>query len=150
VLSAAMPSPRPGMAVVAPACTSTAPATAAASIVTVMSLSRVTAAYPPGSGETRSRVPGPGRTRDGAFDILGGLKTPANRLRIMTMSSSSESPLPPAARRIPRERTFHGDTFADEYAWLEEKDNPETIAFLEGERLHRGDDRRPGGSARGH
>jgi oligopeptidase B len=54
----------------------------------------------------------------------------------MTMSTSSESPLPPAARRIPRERTFHGDTFADEYAWLEEKDNPETIAFLEAENAY--------------
>jgi oligopeptidase B len=54
----------------------------------------------------------------------------------MTMSSSSESPLSPAAQRIPRERTFHGDTFADEYAWLGEKDNPETIAFLEAENAY--------------
>ena len=52
------------------------------------------------------------------------------------MSTSSEGPLPPAARRIPRDRTFHGDTFADEYAWLEEKDNPETIAFLEAENAY--------------
>jgi oligopeptidase B len=54
----------------------------------------------------------------------------------MTTTPSSESPLPPTARRIPRERTFHGDTFVDEYAWLEEKDNPETIAFLEAENAY--------------
>ena len=43
---------------------------------------------------------------------------------------------PPAARRIPSERTFHGDTFNDEYAWLADKENPETIAFLEAENAY--------------
>jgi oligopeptidase B len=37
---------------------------------------------------------------------------------------------PPAARRIPTERTHHGDTFIDEYAWLAGKQDPETIAYL--------------------
>jgi oligopeptidase B len=45
---------------------------------------------------------------------------------------------PPAARRIPCERTIHGDTFIDGYAWLAEKDNPETIAYLEGENAYTG------------
>src|SRR5260221_613309 len=40
---------------------------------------------------------------------------------------------PPAARRVPYDRTFHGDTFVDEYAWLAEKNDPETIAYLEAE-----------------
>jgi oligopeptidase B len=40
---------------------------------------------------------------------------------------------PPAARRVPAERTHHGDTFIDEYAWLAAKDDPETISFLESE-----------------
>jgi oligopeptidase B len=40
---------------------------------------------------------------------------------------------PPAARRVPAERTHHGDTFIDDYAWLAAKDEPETIAFLEAE-----------------
>ena len=40
---------------------------------------------------------------------------------------------PPAARRVPAERTHHGDTFVDEYAWLAAKDNPETISVLEAE-----------------
>ncbi len=37
---------------------------------------------------------------------------------------------PPRARQIPSERTFHGDTVVDEYAWLGDKADPETIAFL--------------------
>jgi oligopeptidase B len=43
---------------------------------------------------------------------------------------------PPAARRIPHERTFHGDTVVDEYAWLADKDSPETIAYLEAENAY--------------
>ncbi|UYM05295.1 S9 family peptidase [Solicola gregarius] len=40
---------------------------------------------------------------------------------------------PPVARRIPQERTHHGDTVVDEYEWLRAKDDPETIAYLEAE-----------------
>ncbi len=43
------------------------------------------------------------------------------------------STTPPTARRIRHERTFHGDTFIDEYAWLADKDDPETVAYLEAE-----------------
>jgi oligopeptidase B len=45
-------------------------------------------------------------------------------------------PEPPAARRIPTERTHHGDTFIDEYAWLADKQNPETIAYLEAQNAY--------------
>ncbi len=38
---------------------------------------------------------------------------------------------PPAAQRIPVERSQHGDTVVDEYSWLAAKDNPQTIEFLE-------------------
>src|SRR5215472_9104375 len=47
-----------------------------------------------------------------------------------------DRPVPPAARRIPRERAHHGDTVVDEYAWLAEKDNPETIAYLAAENAY--------------
>ncbi|ROP30813.1 S9 family peptidase [Couchioplanes caeruleus] len=40
---------------------------------------------------------------------------------------------PPAVRQVPTERTFHGDTVTDEFAWLAEKENPDTIAYLEAE-----------------
>jgi oligopeptidase B len=43
------------------------------------------------------------------------------------------SATPPTVRQVPSERTFHGDTVTDEYAWLAEKDNPETIAYLKAE-----------------
>jgi oligopeptidase B len=42
----------------------------------------------------------------------------------------------PAARRIPTERTHHGDTFTDDYAWLADKDSPDTIAYLEAENAY--------------
>jgi len=50
--------------------------------------------------------------------------------------SSTATPQPPAARSEPTERTHHGDTFVDDYAWLTAKDNPETIAFLEQENAY--------------
>ncbi|SDT72881.1 oligopeptidase B [Actinoplanes derwentensis] len=40
---------------------------------------------------------------------------------------------PPTARQAPTERTFHGDTVTDEFAWLMTKDDPATIAHLEAE-----------------
>ena len=43
---------------------------------------------------------------------------------------------PPAAARIPAERTHHGDTVTDEYSWLAGKENPETIAFLDAENAY--------------
>jgi len=43
---------------------------------------------------------------------------------------------PPRARRIPAERTHHGDTIVDDYAWLAVKDDPETTSFLEAENAY--------------
>jgi oligopeptidase B len=43
---------------------------------------------------------------------------------------------PPAAPRIRYDRTFHGDTFIDDYAWLGDKDKPETIAYLEAQNAY--------------
>src|SRR5260370_15059079 len=43
---------------------------------------------------------------------------------------------PPVARRIPSERTHHGDTVIDEYAWLADKDDPETIGYLDPENAY--------------
>jgi oligopeptidase B len=40
---------------------------------------------------------------------------------------------PPEVRRVPTERTHHADTFVDEFAWLADKENPDTIAYLEAE-----------------
>jgi oligopeptidase B len=43
---------------------------------------------------------------------------------------------PPAVRREPSKRTHHGDTFMDDYAWLADKANPETIAYLEAQNAY--------------
>lgn len=37
------------------------------------------------------------------------------------------------AKKVPAERTHHGDTVVDEYAWLADKEDPDTIAYLEAE-----------------
>ncbi|MFC7592317.1 hypothetical protein ACFQYP_57760 [Nonomuraea antimicrobica] len=40
---------------------------------------------------------------------------------------------PPVAKKIPTERTHHGDIVIDEYAWLSNKDDPDTTAYLTAE-----------------
>jgi oligopeptidase B len=52
------------------------------------------------------------------------------------MSDQSAQSQPPAVKRVPSKRTHHGDTFIDDYAWLADKDNRETIAFLEAENAY--------------
>ncbi|GAA4183628.1 S9 family peptidase [Gryllotalpicola kribbensis] len=42
----------------------------------------------------------------------------------------------PVAKRIPTERTFHGDTVVDDYEWLRAKDDPEVIAHLTAENAY--------------
>ncbi len=37
------------------------------------------------------------------------------------------------AKKVPAERTHHGDTVIDEYAWLADKDDPDTVLYLEAE-----------------
>jgi oligopeptidase B len=40
---------------------------------------------------------------------------------------------PPIAKQVPTTRERHGDTVVDPYAWLRDKDDPDTIAYLEAE-----------------
>jgi oligopeptidase B len=42
----------------------------------------------------------------------------------------------PIAKRIPTRRTFHGDPVTDEYAWLADKDDPDTVAYLTAENAY--------------
>jgi oligopeptidase B len=46
---------------------------------------------------------------------------------------SSSVPTPPIAKQVPTERTHHGDTVTDPYAWLTDPKDPEVIAYLEAE-----------------
>ena len=43
---------------------------------------------------------------------------------------------PPEAKQIPSQRTFHGDTVIDEYAWLADKGDPDTIGYLKAENAY--------------
>jgi protease II len=43
---------------------------------------------------------------------------------------------PPEAKQIPSLRTFHGDAVIDEYAWLADKDDPDTIDYLTAENAY--------------
>src|ERR1039457_3958746 len=52
------------------------------------------------------------------------------------LARGAASASPPPAPRIASERTHHGDTFIDEYSWLGDKKDPETIAFLEAENAY--------------
>lgn len=40
------------------------------------------------------------------------------------------------AKKVPTNRTHHGDTVIDEYAWLGNKEDPDTIAYLEAENAY--------------
>ena len=40
-------------------------------------------------------------------------------------------PLPPDAPRRASLRTVHGDEFADDYAWMADRDDPQLRAYLE-------------------
>ncbi len=43
---------------------------------------------------------------------------------------------PPQARRVRSDRTHHGDVFVDEYGWLADKEDPDTIAYLEAQNAY--------------
>ena len=51
----------------------------------------------------------------------------------MSTESANIAVQPPVAARKHTERTVHGHTLVDDYAWLREKDNPEVMAYLEAE-----------------
>ena len=45
--------------------------------------------------------------------------------------------LPPKANKIPKELTIHGDVRVDDYYWLNERENPEVIDYLNRNRSER-------------
>jgi oligopeptidase B len=50
--------------------------------------------------------------------------------------STNSRPSPPVAPKRQTQTTLHGITLADEYAWLREKESPETVAYLEAENAY--------------
>jgi len=43
---------------------------------------------------------------------------------------------PPVAKQVASQRTFHSDTVTDEYAWLADKSDPDTIGYLAAENAY--------------
>jgi oligopeptidase B len=52
------------------------------------------------------------------------------------MSQCTPAIQPPVPARKHTERTVHGHTLVDDYAWLREKENPEVLAWLEAENAY--------------
>jgi oligopeptidase B len=53
------------------------------------------------------------------------------------MSTEPRSvPPTPSAKQVPSQRTHHGDTVIDPYAWLTDPKDPDTIAYLEAENAY--------------
>ena len=48
----------------------------------------------------------------------------------------SAAPTPPVAKKVPHERTHHGDTFVDNYEWLRNKESAEVVAHLKAENAY--------------
>ncbi len=53
-----------------------------------------------------------------------------------TKSKEGVMPEAPMAKKIPKELTIHGDTRIDEYFWLNQREDPEVIAYLEAENAY--------------
>ena len=63
-----------------------------------------------------------------------------NFLAILMIAVSCTSKVdvkPPVAKKVPKELTIHGDTRIDNYYWLNERENPEVIAYLEAENTYK-------------
>lgn len=79
-------------------------------------------------------------TSDAAAPTHNSESHPANSLPAVSLPASqadSSAPVqPPVAKKVPTERTHHGDTFVDNYEWLREKENPEVVAHLNAEQAY--------------
>ena len=51
-------------------------------------------------------------------------------------SAGTAVPAPPAAKKIPTERTHHGETFVDNYEWLRDKESAEVVEHLRAENAY--------------
>ena len=52
------------------------------------------------------------------------------------LGGCGKGPVPPEAAIKPHEMTIHGDTRVDNYYWLNERENPDVIAYLEAENAY--------------
>ncbi len=55
----------------------------------------------------------------------------------MAACTIKEKVVPPVAKKIAKELTTHGDTRVDNYYWMNDRENPEVIAYLEAENAYK-------------
>ena len=53
-----------------------------------------------------------------------------------TAAVPAHATAPPLAKRIPTTRSHHGDDVVDDYAWMRNADDPDTIGYLEAENAY--------------
>ncbi|HEX6099741.1 MAG TPA: S9 family peptidase [Thermoanaerobaculia bacterium] len=54
----------------------------------------------------------------------------------MSALEAPNADVPPVAKKVRTTSTLHGDTRVDDYAWLRDKTDPDTIAYLEAENAY--------------
>jgi oligopeptidase B len=55
---------------------------------------------------------------------------------VLSSCTKKDKPDPPVAKKMPKELTIHGDTRIDDYYWMNDRENPEVIAYLEAENAY--------------
>ena len=66
---------------------------------------------------------------------LYGALISLNHTEIMAQVNQ-QTPTPPAAKKLVKSQTFHGETLNDDYFWLREKTDKEVISYLEAENAY--------------
>ena len=72
--------------------------------------------------------------------VIVAVDARAAKMSVMALSpvSTGIAIQPPVAKIAPKTITIHGDTRVDNYFWLRDRNDPDTIKYLEAEnRLHR-------------
>ena len=54
----------------------------------------------------------------------------------VAVTALAQAPRPPAAKKVPKSVTMFGDTRTDDYGWIRDKSNPESIGYLEAENAY--------------
>ena len=57
-------------------------------------------------------------------------------LATQKLRAGPTNPVPPVAKRIPKEIVAHGDKRVDDYFWLREKTNADVLAYLQAENAY--------------
>ncbi len=76
------------------------------------------------------------RARDLAIVLLGGIMLYNCAGGPTTLADRTPDAVPPQAQKITKELTIHDHSRIDNYYWLNQRENPEVIAYLEAENAY--------------